>query len=75
MKSNKNIHDALLLSLQEGKTDCFVSGVFGAGKTRAAAAIISELITVDPEDHPYHRKCCVPSLCRTYNWPLSPFVD
>ena len=30
------------------KTDCPISGVFGAGKTRAAAAIISGLITVDP---------------------------
>ena len=36
---------ALLLSF---KTDCPISGVFGAGKTRAAAAIISGLITVDP---------------------------
>ena len=39
---------ALLLSLLEGKTDWPISGVFGAGKTRAAAAIISGLITVDP---------------------------
>ena len=39
---------ALLLSLLEGKTDCPISGVFGAGKTRAAAAIIAGLITVDP---------------------------
>ena len=39
---------ALLLSLLEGKTDCPISGVFGAGKTRAAVAIISGLITVDP---------------------------
>ena len=30
------------------KTDCPISGVFGAGKTRAAAAIIAGLITVDP---------------------------
>jgi len=36
------------LSLLEGKTDCPISGVFGAGKTRAAAAIISGLITIDP---------------------------
>jgi len=34
------------LSLLEGNTDCPLSGVFGAGKTRAA--IIAELITVDP---------------------------
>ena len=39
---------ALLLSLLEGKTECPISGVFGAGKTRAAAAIIAGLITVDP---------------------------
>ena len=39
---------ALLLSLLEGKTDCPISGVFGAGKTRAAAAIIAGLITADP---------------------------
>ena len=39
---------AILLSLLEGKTDCPISGVFGAGKTRAAAAIIAGLITVDP---------------------------
>ena len=32
---------ALLLSLLEGKTDCPISGVFRAGKTRAAAAIIA----------------------------------
>ena len=35
-------------ALLEGKTDCPISGVFGAGKTRAAAAIIAGLITVDP---------------------------
>ena len=39
---------ALLLSLLEGKTDCPISGVFGAGKTRAAAAIIAGLVSVDP---------------------------
>ena len=39
---------ALLLSLLEGKTDCPITAVFGAGKTRAAAAIIAGLITVDP---------------------------
>lgn len=31
----------------EGKTDCPPSEVFGAGKTRAAAAIVAGLITVD----------------------------
>ena len=39
---------AFILSLLEGKTDCPISGVFGAGKTRAAAATIAGLITVDP---------------------------
>lgn len=39
---------ALILSLLEGKTGCPLSGVFGAGKTRAAAAIIAGLIAVDP---------------------------
>ena len=39
---------ALLLSLLESKTDCPISEVFGADKTRAAAAIIAGLITVDP---------------------------
>ena len=37
-----------LLSLLEGKTDCPISGVFGAGKTKAAAATVAGLITVDP---------------------------
>ena len=39
---------ALLLFLLEDKTDCPISGVFGAGKTRGAAAIIAGLVTVDP---------------------------
>ena len=39
---------ALLLSLLQSKTDCPISGVFGAGKTREAAAIIAGLITLDP---------------------------
>ena len=39
---------ALLLALVEGKTDCPISGVFGAGKTRAAAATSAGLITADP---------------------------
>ena len=38
---------ALLLSLV-GKTDCAISGVLGAGKTRAAAATIAGLITANP---------------------------
>ena len=39
---------ALVQSLLEGKTDCPISGVFGAGKTRAAAAMIGGLLVMDP---------------------------
>ena len=39
---------ALILSLLEAKTDCAISGAFGAGKTRAAAATVAGLIIVDP---------------------------
>lgn len=39
---------SLLLSLLEGKTDCPIDGVFGAGKTRSAAATVAGLISVDP---------------------------
>ena len=34
---------ALVQSILEGRTDCPISGVFGAGKTRAAAAMIGGL--------------------------------
>ena len=37
---------ALKLLLLEGKTDCPISGVLGAGKTRAAAATVAGLSTV-----------------------------
>ena len=48
---------ALLLSLVEGKTDCPISGVFGAGKTRAAAATIAGLITVAfPANYGSHQR-------------------
>ena len=35
-------------SVLEGRTDCPISGVFGAGKTRAAAAMIAGLVVMDP---------------------------
>ena len=35
-------------SLLEGKTDCPISGVFRAGKTLSAAAIIAGLLVMDP---------------------------
>ena len=39
---------ALVQSLLEGKTDCPISGVFGAGKTLSAAAMIAGLLVMDP---------------------------
>ena len=39
---------SLVQSLLEGKTDCPISGVFGAGKTRAAAGMIGGLLVMDP---------------------------
>ena len=38
----------LVQSILEGRTDCPISGVFGAGKTRAAAAMIAGLVVMDP---------------------------
>ena len=38
----------LVQSVLEGRTDCPISGVFGAGKTRAAAAMIAGLLVMDP---------------------------
>ena len=35
-------------SLLEDKTDCPISGVFGAGKTLSAAAMIASLLVTDP---------------------------
>ena len=74
---------ALLLSLLEGKTDCPISGVFGAGKTRAAAAIIAGLITADPslkimiltKENVHQRECCVTSLRRRHYWTLASYMD
>ena len=39
---------ALVQAILEGRTDCPISGVFGAGKTRAAAAMIASLLVMDP---------------------------
>ena len=39
---------ALVQSILEGRTDCPISGVFGAGKTRSAAAMIAGLLVMDP---------------------------
>ena len=38
----------LVQSILEGRTDCPISGVFGTGKTRAAAAMIAGLMVMDP---------------------------
>ena len=38
----------LTLALLTGRTDLCTAGVFGAGKTRAAAAVIVGLIAIDP---------------------------
>ena len=38
----------LVQSILEGGTDCPISGIFGAGKTRAAAAMIAGLLVMDP---------------------------
>ena len=37
----------LVQSILEGRTDCPISGIFGAGKTRAAAAMIAGLLVMD----------------------------
>ena len=39
---------SLVLAILTGRTDLCVSGVFGAGKTRAAAALIAGLMVMDP---------------------------
>ena len=39
---------SLVLAILTGRTDLCVSGVFGAGKTRAAAALIAGLMIMDP---------------------------
>ena len=52
-------------SLLEGKTDCPISGVFGAGKTLSAAGhdCRSSCHGPVPEDHDCHkRECCCPCL-------------
>ena len=39
---------SVVQSLFEGRTDCPISGVFGAGKTLPAAAMIAGLLAMDP---------------------------
>ena len=39
---------SLVQSLLEGRSDCPISGVFGAGKTLSAAAMIGGLLVMDP---------------------------
>ena len=39
---------SLVQCLLEGRTDCPISGVFGAGKTLSAAAMIAGLLVMDP---------------------------
>ena len=39
---------SMFQSLLESKTDCPISGVFGAGKTLSAAAMIAGLLVMDP---------------------------
>ena len=47
----------LVQSILEGRTDCLISGVFGAGKTRAAAAMIAGLPVMDHlEGHGSHQR-------------------
>ena len=51
----------LVQSILEGRTDCPISGVFGAGKTRAAAAMIAGLLISDGphlEGHGRHQREC-----------------
>ena len=45
---------ALVQSLLEGRTDCPISGVFGAGKTLSAAAMIAGLLVMDRPHTPNH---------------------
>ena len=40
---------AIVLALCEGRTGLAISGVFGAGKTRSAAALLAGLLVFDPE--------------------------
>ena len=39
---------SLVQSLLEGRTDCPISGVFGAGKTLSAAVMIAGLLVMNP---------------------------
>ena len=42
---------AIVLALCEGSTGLAISGVFGAGKTRSAAALLAGLLVFDPSLH------------------------
>ena len=42
---------AIVLALCEGRTGLAISGVFGAGKTRSAAALLAGLLVFDPSLH------------------------
>ena len=46
--TNPDCHFLAVQSILDGRTDCPISGVFGAGKTRAAAAMIAGLLVMDP---------------------------
>ena len=55
----------LVQSILEGRTDCPISGVFGARKTRAAAAMIAGLMVMDPtfKGHGSKQRKCSACLC------------
>ena len=51
---------AVVLALCEGRTRLAISGVFGSGKTRCAAALLAGLLVFKPEspaDGLHERKC------------------
>ena len=56
---------AKVKSLLEGKTDCPISEVFGAGKTLSAAAMIAGLLVMDPSLKIMIVTCC-PCLCEAF---------
>ena len=64
-------------SLLEGKTDCPISGVFGAGKTLSAAAMIAGLLVMDPSltIMIVKRKCCCPCLREALPPTRAPCID
>ena len=61
---------ALVQSILEGRTDCPISGVFGAGKTRSAAAMIAGLMSWwSPKRMQRHMPS--PSTLSLYSYPPS----